>query len=207
VPKEVLGDQPLAGVLVVDRYNGYNRAPCALQYCYAHLLREVEGLGQEFPEQVEVRCFTASLIPLLAQAMHLQAQKLSDRAYHQQARRLRQQIRGVIGQPARHLGVRRIQDLFSEHAHRLYHWAEDRRVPADNNRAERELCPTVIARKVSFGSQSDAGAKTREVLMSVVHTLKKRSADPERHFKSVLDQLAADPSQDPVDLLFPFDSS
>jgi transposase len=207
VAKEVLGDQPLAGVLVVDRYSGYNRAPCALQYCYAHLLREVEELGQEFPEQPEVRRFTASLIPLLAQAMHLQAQPLSDHAYHQQARRLRQQIGGVVGQPAQHLGVRRIQDLLSEQAHRLYHWAEDRRVPADNNRAERELRPTVIARKVSFGSQSDAGAKTREVLMSVVHTLKKRSADPEHHFKSVLDQLAADPSQDPVDLLFPFDSS
>jgi hypothetical protein len=43
--------------------------------------------------------------------------------------------------------------------------------------------------------------------MSVVHTLKKRGADPESHFKRVLDQLADDPSQDPVDLLFPFDSS
>jgi len=75
-------------------------------------------------------------------------------------------------------------------------------VPADNNRAERELRPTVIARKVSFGSQSDAGAKTREVLMSVVHTLAKRVSDPEAHFKSVLDQLAADPTQNPVELLF-----
>ena len=60
----------------------------------------------------------------------------------------------------------------------------------------------MIARKVSFGSQSDAGAKTREVLMSVVHTLAKRVADPESHFKSVLDQLAADPTRNPVELLF-----
>ena len=55
----------------------------------------------------------------------------------------------------------------------------------------------VIARKVSFGSQSGAGAKTRGVLMSLVQTLAKRVADPESHFKSVLDQLAEDPSQDP----------
>jgi transposase len=55
---------------------------------------------------------------------------------------------------------------------------------------------------VSFGSQSDAGAKTREILMSVVHTLAKRVADPEAHFKAVLDQLAADPTQEPADLLF-----
>jgi len=35
-----------------------------------------------------------------------------------------------------------------------------------------------------------------------VHTLVKRFRDPESHFKSVLDQLAADPNQDAVALLF-----
>ncbi len=104
-------------------------------------------------------------------------------------------------QPAQHLGVRQVQGIFRDNAHRVYHWVTNQAVPADNNRAERELRPTVIARKVSFGSQSDAGAKTREILMSVVHTLAKRVADPEAHFKSVLDQLAADPTQDTAALL------
>jgi hypothetical protein len=99
------------------------------------------------------------------------------------------------------LGVRQVRGIFRDHAHRLYRWVENRAVPAGNNRAERELRPTVIARKVSFGSQSDAGAKTREVLMSVVHTLVKRFAGPEAHFKAVLDQLAAGPKQDAVALL------
>lgn len=47
----------------------------------------------------------------------------------------------------------------------MYQWAEDRRVPTENNLAERDLRPTVIARKVSFGSQSDAGAQTCGILM------------------------------------------
>ena len=51
-------------------------------------------------------------------------------------------------------------------------------------------CPTVIARKVSHGSQAEEGAKTREVLMSVMQTLKKRVADPRQRFKEMLDQLA-----------------
>ena len=50
--------------------------------------------------------------------------------------------------------------------------------------------PTVIARKVSDGSQAEEGAKTREVLMSVLQTLKKRVADPRQRFKEMLDQLA-----------------
>jgi hypothetical protein len=188
-------------VLVVDRYNAYNRSPCALQYCYAHLLRDVEDLAEEFPGEAEVTAFTSTLIPLLAEAMHFGGRPLSDAEYSDQARPLQQQIVDLVEQPAQHLGVRQVQGIFRDHAHRLYHWVENRAVPADNNRAERELRPTVIARKVSFGSQSDAGAKTREVLMSVVHTLAKRVPDPEAHFKAVLDQLAADPTQDPVALL------
>jgi transposase len=202
VPKEVLGTEALGGVLVVDRYNGYNRSPCALQYCYAHLMRNVEDLAKEFPDEAEVTAFTSTLIPLLAEAMHLRGKSLTDVNYYDQARSVQQQIVALVEQPAHHLGVRQVQGIFRDNAHRLYHWAENRAVPADNNRAERELRPTVIARKVSFGSQSDAGAKTREVLMSMVHTLAKRVADPESHFKSVLDQLAADSTQDPATLLF-----
>jgi len=207
VPQEVLGDRPLAGTLVVDRYNGYNRAPCALQYCYAHLLRDVEALEQEFPESPEVGAFTGTLGRLLADAMHLQRQPLSDPAYSTAAAELQAQIEAVVEAPAQHLGIRQLQDIFQEHAERLYHWVTDRAVPPDNNRAERELRPTVIARKVSFGSQSNAGAKTREILMSVLHTLKKRRANAQAHFKWVLDQLATDPQREPFALLFRSDTS
>jgi hypothetical protein len=82
-----------------------------------------------------------------------------------------------------------------------------RREPADNNSAERQLRPTVIARKTSFGSQSDAGAATREVLMTLVHTLALRFPDPQTHFRSALDQLAEDPARANLRLLFPQDSS
>jgi transposase len=207
VPQEVLGAQPLAGTLVVDRYSGYNRAPCALQYCYAHLLRDVEELGREFPAEPEVGAFTATLTPLLGDAMHLQRQPLSDRAYATQAEQLHQQIVATVEQPAQHLGIRQLQDIFRAHPDRLYRWVADRQVPPDNNRCERELRPTVIARKVSFGSQSDAGAKTREILMSVLQTLRKRRGDAQAHFKWVLDQLAADPQRDPFALLFLSDTS
>jgi len=207
VAHEALGEKPLPGVLVVDRYNAYHRAPCMLQYCYGHLMRAVEDLAEEFPDQAEVQAFTSTLIPLLAAAMHLHSQPLSDVAYYERAGEIKRQIQKVVEAPAQHLGVRGMQDLFSDNAARLYHWVEDRRVPADNNLAERELRPLVIARKTSFGSQSDAGAKTREILMTLVHTLTLRFPDPEARLKSVLDQLAENPSHDPIPWLFPFDSS
>jgi transposase len=205
VAQAVFGERPLPGVLVVDRYAGYNKAPCAIQYWYAHLLREVEGLEKEFPDSGEVQRFVSLFIPLLALAMGLRNQRLSPAQFHRKATQVQSQIRQAIKTPAQHLGIRRIQDIFRTNESRLYHWAKDRNVPAENNLAERDLRPTVIARKVSFGSQSDAGAHTRGVLMTVLGTLKKRGVDVAARLKHTLDELAKNIHQDPFPLLFPRD--
>jgi hypothetical protein len=203
VVREALGRKRLGGVLVVDRYAGYNQAPCPIQYCYAHLLRDVQDLEKDFPDQPEVQAFVAAFAPLLAAAMGLRGQGLSRGAFRRQAAALKRRIVAVVNRPARHPAVQQIQDLFRQKADRLYHWARDPAIPADNNLAERELRPLVIARKVSFGSQSDRGAATRETLMTVLHTLRKRTADPAAAFKAALDQLAQTPDADPFSLLFP----
>jgi transposase len=203
VPQEVCGEVPLPGWLVVDRDGAYNNAPCAIQYGYSHLLREVQALEREFPDAAEVQVFVSTAAPLLALALGLRAQPLSDAKFIRQATALKMQIVAVMAQPAQHAGIRHIQNIFRQNAERLYHWADDRRVPADNHLAERDLRPTVIARKVSFGSQSDAGAHTRGILMSVLHTLKKRQVDVVAYLKRSLDQLATDLHQDPFPLLFP----
>jgi transposase len=202
VAREVFGAQRLPGVLVVDRYNGYNQSPCAIQYCYAHLLREVQDLGKEFPEVVEVSRFVASFAPLLAQAMQLRARPLSAARFGQQALELKVEIKSLVHAPAQHPGIQKIQNIFREQKTRLYHWARSPAIPADNNRSERELRPLVIARKISFGSQSEQGAQTREILMSVLHTLGKRTADVFGAFKRTLDALAEDEKRDPYKLLF-----
>jgi len=208
VPREVFGNKPLPGTLVVDRYNAYNKAPCALQYCYAHLLREVEDLEKEFPGQEEVKTFAGVLAPLLSTAMHLRALPITDAQFYERATEVKSQIIEVVQASAQHLAIRRIQDIFHDNEDRMYRWAADRQIPADNNLSERELRLTVIARKVSFGSQSDAGAQTREVLMTTLHTLKKQTQnDVCSALKTALDQLAKDPPLDPFRLLFPNDTS
>jgi transposase len=204
VPKGIFGSERLPGFLVVDRYSGYNKLPVELQYCYAHLLRDVEKLAKDAPDDREVTAFTGNLIPLLTQAMHLRSHDSSDEEYYRQAGELKEKIMAVCRSPAHHLGIRGTQDIFTVNEGRLFHWVTDRRVPADNNHAERNLRPTVIARKVSFGSSSDAGAETRSVLMSVLHTLNKRrgEASLESVFKAILDRIAEHPDID-AGSLFP----
>jgi len=104
---------------------------------------------------------------------------------------------------ANHFGIQKIQNIFRENSHRLYHWANNRDVPADNNFAERELRPLVMARKVSFGSHSDAGAKTRETLMTVLKTLNLRSkSDVRTAFANFLNQLSENPEIEVYKCLF-----
>lgn len=207
VAHEVLGPRRLPGTLVVDRYSGYNQAPCPLQYCYAHLSRDIEDLRKDFPNDPQVASFVETALPQLAAAMSLRHLTLSKAQFQQQAATLRAAIEQTMDAPASHPGVQRIQDLFREKSHRLYRWALDPRIPAENNRAERELRPLVIARKLSFGSQSDAGAATREVLMSLLLTLQKRTSDPVAALTAALDTLARKPNADIYRLLFGSDTS
>jgi len=207
VPREVFGEKPVPGVLVVDRYNGYNKMPCSIQYCYAHLLRTVKDLEKDFPENAEIKSFVEALAPQLTNAISLRTLDVTDRQFKRQATKIKNEILNIANRQAKHPAIQKIQYIFREKADRLYHWADDRNVPADNNLAERELRPLVIARKISFGSQSDAGARTREILMTVLHTLKKRIPAVTTAFKSALDKLAEQADIDPYKAIFSFDSS
>jgi hypothetical protein len=207
VAREVLGQEPLPGVLVVDRYNGYNRMPCSIQYCYAHLLRMVKNLEKDFPENTEIASFVEALAPQLANAISLRTLDITDRQFKRQAAKIKDAIVNITNRQAMHPAIQNVQDIFRQKAQRLYHWAESRNIPADNNRAERELRPLVIARKISFGSQSDAGARTREILMTVLHTLKKKTGDVTAAFKSALDKLAEQHDVNLYQAFFSLDSS
>ena len=147
------------------------------------------------------------MAPQLTNAISLRKSDITDKQFKRQAAKIKNEISNIINSQARHPAIQKIQYIFREKADRLYHWAKDRNVPADNNLAERELRPLVIARKISFGSQSDAGAKTREILMTVLRTLKKTTVDVTSAFKSALDKLAEQGDIDIYKAVFKFDSS
>jgi hypothetical protein len=178
VPQQVFGKSWRPGGVVVDRDGGDTTGPGAIPYGSRHLWREVQDLANECPEVAEV---TAVVGPVALTAPLLTSRE----------------------EPAQHLGIRRLQEIFRANVDRLDHWAAARRIPAKHHLAERDRRPTVIARTVSFGSQSDAGAHTRGVLMSVRPTLKKRGRDVVAHLNGVLDQRADDLHPDPWPLLFP----
>jgi hypothetical protein len=208
IAREALGEEKLPGVLVVDRYAGYNRVLCDKQYCYAHLFRTIKDMEKEFPDNQEIACFVQTVLPLLSDAMNLRSLPIEDRKFYQRARKTKDDIIEAMNKQANHAAIQNIQNIFRDNKDKLYHWANDRKIPADNNFAERQLRPLVIARKLSFGSQSDEGAKTREILMTVLLTMKKRTqsniADRLKYF---LDIFAGNSTIDVYKTLFLLNSS
>jgi len=202
VPVEVFGKKRLPGVLVRDRYSGYSRVPCKVQFCYEHLKRNLEDLVKKYPDSQELTHFAEHVLPLFREAMQLRGKPIPDNEFYEEALKLKTRIVAAMEADAQDEAIRTYQEIFRTNPDKLYHWANDRRVPAHNNTAERELRPTVIARKVSFGSQSSRGRHTREVLASVLNTLAQRGLDPAATLKAALDRLAVTSNLDPHELLF-----
>jgi hypothetical protein len=201
VPREVFGEDPLDVNLVTDRYGGYNSLKLCRQYCYTHLLRDLKTLEKEFPDEPEVKAFASELKPLLKEAITMYGKKMDLVEYTAAAIDIKDRIISACAKEANHPGIQHFQNIFREHPNRLFQWTKSPEIPAENNFAERGLRPSVIARKISFGSQSDRGMQTREILMTILHTARARGADPENTLKKILDILCQNPDADVMPLL------
>ncbi|OHD77406.1 MAG: hypothetical protein A2355_03095, partial [Spirochaetes bacterium RIFOXYB1_FULL_32_8] len=95
VARAIFGEEELFGVLVVDRYAGYNKIKCKIQYCYAHLLRLVEDLGKEF-DDTEVIIFVSQLAFYLSEAMRLKKLDISDEEYYEKAGIIKNEIIKIV---------------------------------------------------------------------------------------------------------------
>ncbi|NCC68183.1 MAG: IS66 family transposase [Clostridia bacterium] len=201
VPREIFGTDPLDINFVSDRYKGYDCLNVNRQYCYVHLLRDLLSLEKDFPEEPEVTAFVASIKPLLkaAIAMYHSKQEITD--YILAATALKNRIVAAIEHEANHPGIQTFQDIFRRHPERCFQWVKSPEIPAENNLAERGLRPSVIARKISFGSQSEQGMHTREVLMTFLHTARLRGHDPGVILERALNLLCLDPQADVLTLL------
>ena len=202
VAEEVFGDAPHVGVLGVDRYGAYNCAwKGAMQYCLEHIKRNVGDLLENDPGNEEYRELIPGFQNLLREAMRLRTnRKGSD--YDRESRRIRDEILTWIAKPVKDGKLKGFFELMNKKRHRFFQWVDHPEVEAENNLAERRLRPLVVARKVCFGSQSEKGLRTREILMSVIDTLGLRYEDPVRKLSGVLDELAKSPGADVSALLW-----
>ena len=164
-------------MLAGDCFLAYDPLSFAKQKCLAHLLktcREIEAAKT----RGAVR-FSRRVAALLRKAMALKRRRgtIGDHGYavlrgkvHAELDRL---PAGCYTDPDNARPARRPRKQ-REHLPRFLDHDE---VDATNNLAEREIRPAVIARKLSAGNRTEAGAKTHAVLASVPRTCRRQGRD------------------------------
>lgn len=178
VPESVLGSD-YGGILVSDFYSGYRFHEGLHQRCWVHLLRDLHALKDEHAENAAVCGFVDSVVALYHKAKAFVAERvrepdpgsrgvrersLSKAAFQEEAMALARPHLGWDG-PCRVLAAR-IERFLPE----LFTFVEYPEVPSENNAAERAIRPCVIARKVSGGTRSNQGSRTKMILLSLFST-------------------------------------
>ncbi|MFA6815334.1 MAG: transposase, partial [Lentisphaeria bacterium] len=191
-------------VLVHDRYAAYASIPVKHQNCYEHLKRDLIKMLEYDPDSAEAQRFVEALKPLLVEAMHLCANKnISDEEYYLAANKIKKRILNIVNAPANDAGVQGYQYIWRSHPENFFQWVENRNVRCENNFAERGVRSLVIARKTSFGTQGEKGLEARQVLSSVLGTVKIRGGDPFQFICDVLRMKSKDKNADIYQLLPP----
>jgi transposase len=170
------------GWLVSDFYTAYNLIPGRHQRCWVHLLRDLHALKEEHGAQAEVLAWMQAVRELYDDAhtwlaAH-PAPSLAERRTEytdlfSRACCLGEQYALTADHPCGALAKRLLR-----HQDELFQFVVVPGLPADNNLAERSIRPLVIMRKISGGTRSAEGTKTRFTLTSLFHTWAARNLNP-----------------------------
>ncbi len=173
---QLLGDQ-FGGVVVSDFYAAYTTDERLHQYCWAHLLRDIQELTQQHPDDPVLAGWADGVGAIFhrAQAGTGETPRARWAIRRQCQADLRQLCRlwEKVDVPHRRLCARILKHLPA-----LFTFVTEPAVPPTNNAAERSLRHLVIARKISGGTRSPVGTKTRMTLASLFGTWRVQGINP-----------------------------
>jgi hypothetical protein len=178
-----------AGVLVSDFYAAYTTYAGRHQYCWAHLLRDVDEVLAAHPGDPGVAGWADGVHALYQRAT---AEPLT--AAPAARRHARQGYEAALGAlcgpylareeaPQRGLCAR-----ITKHLAELFVFVEDPAVPPTNNAAERSLRHLVTIRKISGGTRSPTGTQTKMTLATLFGTWRLQGLDPLAQCRALLAQ-------------------
>ncbi|HVI36450.1 MAG TPA: IS66 family transposase [Gaiellales bacterium] len=181
---EVLGPA-FAGVLVSDFYAAYDHVPTPKQRCWAHLLRDVHALRQQYPADAALAQWAKKLHRLYERGRTgATGPTLGTRAAQRQQWALRAKLqaglRALATVPAQEPPpvYRTLAGRLRRYEGELFTFVTEPGVPADNNAAERSLRHLVIQRKISGGTRSATGSATLMVANTLFGTWQAQGRDP-----------------------------
>jgi len=182
VPAGVLGE-PYGGVLGSDCFSAYNTLEAlAKQKCLTHYERAAKNLEKFYPQDQPANLFALCLKDIFKRARQVKrnwlADRLGDEQTHHMAKDFEEELDQLVERPLENHDADNLRKRLVTHREENFTFLRYKEVDPDNNRAERALRPSVVMRKITYGNNSDSGARNHEILMSLVETSKLHKANP-----------------------------
>jgi transposase len=173
---EVLGEN-YPGILVSDCFLAYDPLNFRKSKCAAHLLKRCSEIEQS-KSRGAVR-FSRRVAALLRRAMALKRRHgtIGDHGYAVLRGKVHAELDRLLAGTYTDPDNARLAKLLRKHRESVLRFLDHDGVDATNNLAEREGRPAVIARKLSAGNRTEAGAETHAVLASVFRTYRRQGRD------------------------------
>jgi transposase len=179
IVKEILGTS-FDGLVCSDRWSAYSYLE-RRQLCWAHILRDFIAMEERFHSPWHghrlAGCARAVMRAVAerepgpeghaAMVSQLESVRVKTKQY------LEWTAKGAPGPKAR----AKAREILKVEKH-LWAFLEDATIPVTNNLRERLLRYAVIWRKLSYGTQSDTGARFMERILSVCASLQLQDRDP-----------------------------
>jgi transposase len=167
------------GVLVRDGWAPYRQFDqAAHQTCLAHLIRRCREIAEGHPRTAWPRHVQAVLQDALAVRHRVAAGEISAHGAAVARGHLLSRLLDLLAAPGTVRDCQRLAAHLTLELPAVFGFLFDLTLDATNWRAEQALRPAVVNRKVSGGNRSERGAKTQEILSSLVHTARLRDLDP-----------------------------
>jgi transposase len=175
VARELLGET-FGGILVTDRYSGYNWYPVRWrQLCWSHVLRDFEAMRGRGGVSEEIGAALLEQAHQMFTWWHrVREGTLKRSTFRSYMTSVRREVERLL-EAGSQCGVANTEGTCREMLKRrqaLWTFVQVEGVEPTNNLSERAIRPGVQRRKMSFGTQSEAGSRFVESMMTVGATLK-----------------------------------
>jgi len=176
-------------VLHSDRHGAYRHKALKdwnKQFCNLHLIRNLTALLEK--KTRGARLFGLEVKEILRQAMALAKRRPEVPDYPAQAQALKEALARRVS-PKRNWTDKdnaKLAAALHQDLPHLLRYLDDPKLEATNNRAERDLRPAVVVRKMGRCNKGDAGAKAHAILCSILATLRKRGVNPLQGLQQML---------------------
>lgn len=190
VVEEIIGPK-YEGVLVSDFYSAYNPIKAqAKQKCTVHLLRDIRKVLEDAALDIGSKFFLKGAKSLIQTALDAQKEYQIGKVTRESLVSLRDEIAkeliNLVSSGLKNEEAEKLRKRILRHGEEIFTFLVHPEVEPNNNRAERQLRPNVILRKISFGNRSEQGTKNHSVIMSLIQTAKLNGSNPKDFLFSLL---------------------